>query len=78
MLISLPKACEILNLNVKEAGPKMSPDVHAALYLAVACMEAIQDYRDDTDTELFAPLPGEEVPLFDSDSPPSPPQTKPQ
>lgn len=59
-MITLDKAREILKLNLHEAGPKMPPDVKDALSLAIAAIEAIQDYRSGVDTELDAPLPGEE------------------
>jgi hypothetical protein len=59
-MITLAKAREILQLNIHEAAFTMPLDVREALNLAIAAIEAIQDYRSRVDTELDAPLPGEE------------------
>jgi hypothetical protein len=45
MPISIVKATEILDLNVKEAGPKMPPDVKESLLLAIDAFSAIVAHR---------------------------------
>lgn len=39
MSMTIDKAIEIIQLNLKEAGPKMPPDVQEALKLAILSME---------------------------------------
>lgn len=57
--MKLPKAIEIVELNIKEAGPKMPPDCLAALKLccgAAKRVNAIREWGDEPAGEL---LPGE-------------------
>ena len=61
MGISIPKAIEILYLNVDAKEPKMDPDVRSTINLAIAALESILDFRSGQNTELHAPLPGEDV-----------------
>lgn len=45
MAISIPKALEILDLNLLEAGPKMPADVKASVALGCQALRTIQTYR---------------------------------
>lgn len=62
MKITIAKAIEIQEFNIKEAKPKMPPDVEAAIRLSTAGLKAIQAYRNSTtdDDSLFE-LPGEQL-----------------
>jgi len=59
MQITLGKALEILQLNVKEAGKKMSPDTLASLKLLIALGLAVQYVRSDGSWDFHALLPDE-------------------
>jgi len=63
--ITVAKAVEILDLNLREAGKKMPPDVRAALRLAVAALQRLQSDRQLHGGPLRVLLPGE-----DPDTPP--------
>lgn len=57
--MNIPKAIEILKLNVREAGNKMPADTLKALNLGVEGLERIQSYRRDKRHMANIPLPSE-------------------
>lgn len=57
--MNLPKAIEICELNIKEAGSKMPPDTLEALKLATASMKRILLARSYNDQHTLNRLPGE-------------------
>ena len=59
MAIKMSKAIEVLDLNIKEAGKKMPPDVKDSLALSVSLMKAVQYVRKGGNWEPHALLPGE-------------------
>jgi hypothetical protein len=59
MRIKMSKAVEILELNVKEAGKKMPPDVLAAVNLGVSTMKAVLLVRHGGSWDAHALLPDE-------------------
>jgi len=59
MPITMKKAVEILELNVKEGSKKMPPDVRDALSLAISNMKTTQFIRSGGEWDLKAMFPGE-------------------
>jgi len=57
--MNISKAIEIVNLNINEAGPKMPPDVKAALNLLAHAGQRFVDNRDDGFPIDTSPLLGE-------------------
>ena len=57
--MNIPKAIEILELNLKEAGKKMPPDVRDALNLSIEALEAFKKYRHSPNSWFVKELPGE-------------------
>jgi len=57
--MKLTKAIEIGELNIKEAGPKMPPDVLDALKLLVAAGKREQTLRYEIPYDRDGLLPGE-------------------
>lgn len=57
--MNLPKAIEILDLNISEAGRRMPADTLTALKLAKEALERIQSHRRDKWSILNIPLPSE-------------------
>ena len=55
----LPKAREIIELNITEASPKMPPDVKEALTMGAGAIERIIAWRNNNDDDLLWNLPGE-------------------
>lgn len=51
--MNLPKAKEIIDLNIKEAGKKMPPDVRKALTLGSQALSSIIAWRQDNDDDLL-------------------------
>lgn len=58
-MITLKKAIEILELNIKEAGSKMPPDCRDALQLGIEALYRCQEFRKYTTPKVYMPLPGE-------------------
>jgi len=58
--MKLEKAIEILDLNIREAGKKMPPDVLDALKLGAQALKAIKEYREMPFYGLLKLLPGED------------------
>jgi hypothetical protein len=61
MPITMAKAIEILDLNMKEAHKSMPGDVKDALNLAINTMGTVRYIRKGGQWSWTAPLPGEEV-----------------
>jgi hypothetical protein len=61
MLITMRKAIEILDLNMKEAHKSMPEDVKAALNLGINTMGTVQFIRKGGDWNLKTLFPGEEA-----------------
>jgi len=59
MPITMTKAIEILNLNLKEAGIKMPRDTRDALNLAINCMHTIKYVRGGREWSFAALFPDE-------------------
>jgi len=59
MFIKMSKAIEILDLNVKEGGKKMPPDVKDSLNLAISTMKTVLFIRGGGEWDLKAVFPGE-------------------
>lgn len=57
--MKLDKAIEIQELNVREAGLKMPPDVLKALILSTQVLKHILAWRNDNDEDLLWDIPGE-------------------
>lgn len=57
--MNLQKSKEIIDLNIKEAGKKMPPDVKNALTLGSESIDAILKWREDYDDNLLLNLPSE-------------------
>jgi len=57
--MNIPKAKEILRLNLKEAGKQMPPDVYEAVEVGVEGLECIESSRSDGDLFAFKKLPHE-------------------
>lgn len=57
--MDIPKAIEILNLNLNTPDASMPPDVHDALKLAVEALKIIPVYRTYGYAGLSFKLPGE-------------------
>ena len=55
----LPKAREILELNLTEASPKMPPDVKEALIVGAGAIGRIITWRETADDDILWNLPGE-------------------
>jgi len=60
-MITIEKAIEIIELNIKEAGKSMPPDVRDALNLSVEAMKRIDRQRHLTVPTPQPPLPGETI-----------------
>lgn len=58
-MITLKKAIEILDLNVREAGSKMPPDTLDALNLSIENMKYVQHLRELGVPGILSLLPGE-------------------
>ncbi len=58
-MITIEKAIEVLELNLKEAGNKMPLDVRDALSLSMEAMKRIRRQRSLTIPINQPPLPGE-------------------
>lgn len=59
--MNLPKAIQIGELNLKEGGKKMPPDVAAALSLLVEAAKLIDYCRSGEYNPPYELLPGEEI-----------------
>lgn len=59
-MITLKKAIEILDLNLKEAGGKMPPDVKEALQLSREALKRLLSGRNPERRYVCYLLPGEE------------------
>jgi hypothetical protein len=59
MPITLKKAAEILDLNLKEAGSKMPRDTRDALLLAINSLKTVQFVRGGGEWSFTALFPGE-------------------
>jgi len=57
--MTLKKASQIIELNIKEAGPTMPPDVLEALKLHSEGLKAIVAWRTDHNDDLLISLPEE-------------------
>ncbi|GAI29372.1 unnamed protein product [marine sediment metagenome] len=57
--MTLPKAIEIGDLNIKEAGKKMPPDTLDALKLLVEAGKQIHNHRASLPPQAIYLLPGE-------------------
>lgn len=57
--MTLDKAIEILDLNIKEAGKKMPPDVNAALGLGIQALKRWEIHRNECPGCFRELLPGE-------------------
>jgi len=57
--MKLPKASEILQLNLNEASPKMPPDVKEALTIGVGVIDRIMEWRETSNDDLLWNIPGE-------------------
>ena len=57
--MKIEQAIEILDLNVKEAGNKMPPDVKDALSLAIEALERVNIIRSIDPARPITPLPSE-------------------
>lgn len=55
----LPKAREIIQLNIDEGGKKMPPDVKTALIMGSGAIERLLNYRKGFTPPYDLPLPGE-------------------
>lgn len=55
----IPKAVEILSINLKQAGKEMPPDVYEAVELGIEALKCIYNSRIDGDLFAFKPLPHE-------------------
>lgn len=51
--MNLSKAKEIIDLNIKEAGKKMPPDVKTALTIGSEAIGAIIQWREDNDDDFL-------------------------
>lgn len=60
--MKLKKVIEILDLNIKEAGRSMPPDVLAALKLSVESTKFRQRWEEQEGEDDFPLLPGEDPP----------------
>jgi len=60
MSIKILKALEIIDLNIKEAGKSMPPDVKEALTLAMEALDLICSIRNNASASAFEWLPSEE------------------
>lgn len=60
-MITIEKAIEILELNSKEAGKKMPPDVLSAVNLGIEAMKRIDRQRNLRLAIHQPPLPGENI-----------------
>lgn len=60
-MITIKKAIEILELNLKGAGKSMPPDVKDSLSLGVEAMKRIDSQRHLTIGITQPPLPGEYI-----------------
>lgn len=60
-MITIEKAIEILELNLKEAGKNMAPDVKDSLTLGIEAMKRIDRQRKLTIPINQPPLPGEKL-----------------
>jgi len=47
MGLTLPKAAQILDLNIKQAGQKMPPDVREAIIYGKQCIDRVQEGRQN-------------------------------
>jgi len=63
--MSLEKAIELLDLNLKVAGKSMPPDVKDALALAIAALHSILAQRQDPTIPPHTLLPNEK---YDQDN----------
>lgn len=59
MPITIPKAIEILDLNIKQSPSKMPPDVTLAVYVAISAMRRVLDNRLTVTVKVFELLDGE-------------------
>jgi len=57
--MKLTKSIEIIELNIREAGPKMPPDCLDALKLNLEAAKRIQAHRRSSLTDPHILLPGE-------------------
>lgn len=60
MKIQIPKAIEILDINLKEAGRKMPPDCQAAVLLSLDALAGLQAERAIYGYQRIGQLPHEE------------------
>lgn len=59
MPITLPKAMEILDLNLKQAKPQMPPDVALAVYVGISAIHRVVDNRLTPNPLIHVLLDGE-------------------
>lgn len=59
--MDIPKAIEILNINITKVGRRMPPDTLDALKLGVQALTRVIADRYGSDNPVFVPLEGETV-----------------
>jgi len=57
--MTLDKAIEILDLNVRQRSPQMPPDVKDALKLSIEALKLIEVQRFHKELGMYSFLPGE-------------------
>lgn len=57
--MTLPKAIEIMELNLKEAGSKMPPDCRDAVQLSINTMKWRKEVEEKRWLGYLVPLPGQ-------------------
>lgn len=58
-MIKLSKAIEIIDLNLKEAGKNMPPDVKATMIVSRSALKRFQTFRQGHRTNMIDLLEGE-------------------
>lgn len=66
--MTIPKAIEIIDLNLKEAGDKMPPDVKDALELSKEALKRLLLCRTPERLYMGYLLPGETKPIYTGQS----------